>query len=301
MIELRDAYKIYSRTQDGIKGISMRCHQGEINVLIGKNGAGKTTTIKSILGFLQLTKGDIVYQNEDISPKKGNASVGFLPELMYFPEQLTVKEILLEYATLRGVSKKDFQTRYETLCDQLDLHGVDKRKLSKLSKGMRQKVGIMQCLIHDPQLLILDEPTSGLDPQARMQLFRLLIEQKKAGKTIIISTHNLDEIERVSDHLFFFDKGKLLDESTLDEIENQDKGVTIEVKGNVNDDEIILLCSELSLASEHVYELHTDDNEVLNRVLQTLMERGVALVSVIPKRMSLQQYFGKLLEKGAGQ
>ena len=196
MIELRDAYKIYSRTQDGIKGISMRCHQGEINVLIGKNGAGKTTTIKSILGFLQLTKGDIVYQNEDISPKKGNASVGFLPELMYFPEQLTVKEILLEYATLRGVSKKDFQTRYETLCDQLDLHGVDKRKLSKLSKGMRQKVGIMQCLIHDPQLLILDEPTSGLDPQARMQLFRLLIEQKKAGKTIII--FSADEVNTVS-------------------------------------------------------------------------------------------------------
>ena len=166
--------KYYGKNKKGVNNLNISIEKNKTTILIGRNGAGKTTTIKLILGLLYASQGKIVYLDDAYSIVSGNKKIGFLPEIMYLPEQMTIKEFLINISRMRGLSKKEAIKDIESYSKKLGIYDSLNKQICKLSKGMRQKVGIIQAFIHNPEVLILDEPTSGLDPESKKQLFDLI-------------------------------------------------------------------------------------------------------------------------------
>lgn len=184
-----------------VDNLSFEVKEGEVFALLGSNGAGKTTTIKMILGLAEKDAGEI--------KKRENLKIGYSPETPYFPPFLTAREALTYYAKIQKIDKKII---LEQVISLLDLVGLEdsKTKIKHYSKGMLQRLALAQSLLGDPDLLILDEPTAGLDALGRVEMMQLLGDLKKKGKTIIINSHILNDIERVCDRGIIIKKGKLL-------------------------------------------------------------------------------------------
>lgn len=214
-IELRDITKVYckknlfstSRTT-GVEGLNLAVAQGELFGLLGLNGSGKTTTIKLILNLLKPTQGTVSVLGAAPSAPATLRQVGYLPESPYFYRYLTAREILTLYGTLSRIP--DIRTSVERMLDRVGLAAVADKKLGEFSKGMLQRIGIAQTLLHDPAILIYDEPVSGLDPLAMQEMRALLLDLKRQGKTIFLSSHLISEVEKICDRVAILAKGKLV-------------------------------------------------------------------------------------------
>jgi ABC-2 type transport system ATP-binding protein len=196
----------------GIDDLDFTVEPGEVFGLLGPNGAGKTTTIRLLLDLIRPTSGGVRVLGA--SPRSGAAvrrRIGYLPGDLRLYERLTGRAQLTYFAGLRGL---DGLGRAEELAERLDVE-LD-RPLKTLSKGNRQKVGIVQAFMHDPELLILDEPTSGLDPLVQQLVYGLLDETRKAGRTVLISSHVLPEVQRVADRVALLRDGRLVLEDTVE-------------------------------------------------------------------------------------
>lgn len=209
-IKLDNVSKKYNRRKWGVKDINLQIRSNKVTVFVGQNGAGKTTTMKLMLGLISPTEGNIYIQNKSIKDNRGNYEIGYLPENIVFPELLSVTETLKNFALTRKVPHPKFIERINTYFQLFGISDSSKVLTKNLSKGMRQKVGLIQSLIHDPDILIYDEPTTGLDPISRNKFFNLIKELKERGKTFIISSHNTEEIESICDDVVFFDNSKII-------------------------------------------------------------------------------------------
>jgi ABC-2 type transport system ATP-binding protein len=201
-----------------VDSISFNIQRGEVFGLLGPNGSGKSTTIKLILGLLNTTKGRLtVFGKEphDVATKK---YIGFLPEESYLYPYLNSLETLDYYGRLYGLDRKTRQRRSEELLEMVGLSQVAHRHVGEFSKGMMRRIGLAQALINDPEFLILDEPTSGLDPIGTRQVKDLLLELKRRGKTILLSSHLLSDVEDVCDRMTILYGGKIHAEGTADEL-----------------------------------------------------------------------------------
>ncbi|MAI67371.1 MAG: ABC transporter ATP-binding protein [Phycisphaerae bacterium] len=201
-----------------VDGISFSISRGEVFGLLGPNGSGKSTTIKLILGLLNTTRGRLtVFGREphDVATKK---FIGFLPEESYLYPYLNSLETLDYYGRLYGLDRKTRKRRSEELLEMVGLSQVAHRHVGEFSKGMMRRIGLAQALINDPEFLILDEPTSGLDPIGTRQVKDLLIELKRRGKTILLSSHLLSDVEDVCDRMTILYGGKIHAEGTADEL-----------------------------------------------------------------------------------
>ncbi|MFH1367650.1 MAG: ABC transporter ATP-binding protein [Elusimicrobiota bacterium] len=220
--------KIYRRshlgkvhTTVGIENVDLEIKKGEIFGLLGLNGSGKTTTIKLILGLLRPTKGGVFLLGEPAPSIKALKQVGFLPETPYFYRYLTALEILKFYGELSGVER--VKDKAAQILDFVGLAEVGNKRLGEFSKGMLQRIGIAQSLIHDPGILIYDEPVSGLDPLAMSEMRNLIMKLKSEGKTIFLSSHMISEVEKVCDRVGILVKGELV--KVLDQSEwNKSQG-----------------------------------------------------------------------------
>ena len=194
--------KYYGKNKKGVNNLNISIEKNKTTILIGRNGAGKTTTIKLILGLLYASQGKIVYLDDAYSIVSGNKKIGFLPEIMYLPEQMTIKEFLINISRMRGLSKKEAIKDIESYSKKLGIYDSLNKQICKLSKGMRQKVGIIQAFIHNPEVLILDEPTSYLDVKYKLEFLSILQDMCcKKGLTVIMSLHELELADRVSDKI----------------------------------------------------------------------------------------------------
>lgn len=190
--------------QRAVDTVSLDIRDGECLALVGHNGAGKTTLFKVILGLMRASEGEVRIGGCKPGDKKIN--LGFLPENVVFQKNLSGPEILSFFARLKGHRHEDI----EVLLDRVGLDGVGKKRIGAYSKGMRQRLGLAQTLIGNPELLILDEPTSGLDPSSRRSFYGLLDELRKDGTTILLSSHALSEVESYSSRVGIMRDGKLL-------------------------------------------------------------------------------------------
>jgi ABC-2 type transport system ATP-binding protein len=214
---------------DVLKDIYINAYKGEIYSFIGHNGAGKTTTFKTVLGFIKPDSGEITLFGEKIGLKQ-KKRIGFLPERPYFYDYLTAKEYLLFTAGLFNL--KDGEKKADELLELVDLKVNKNLRLRKFSKGMLQKLGIAQAIINDPDFLILDEPLGGLDPIGRKNLKDIIIRLKEQGKTIVFSSHILQDAEAISDRVGIIIRGKTVKEGVLKDIlEESFKGVKVSVYG----------------------------------------------------------------------
>jgi len=198
------------RRQRGIEGVSFTVPRGTAFALLGHNGAGKTTTINCILDLVHPDGGDVRIMGVDHRLRESRACVGYLPERPYFFEHLTGYELLGFYADLLDLPRSQRTRRISEVLARTGMTAHAKRRLRKFSKGMLQRIGLAQTLLGDPDVLILDEPMSGLDPMGRREVRELLIELKEQGKTIILSSHIVPDVEMIADSVGILREGHLV-------------------------------------------------------------------------------------------
>ena len=222
-LEFKHLKKYYGLSR-GVEDVSFQVHEGEIHGFIGPNGAGKSTVIRVLMGLIYKTSGAVLVfdQEPDANMRK---QVGYLPSEVFMYDELTVLEQLKYFARVRGID----DSRMLELASDLDLDLT--KKIGDLSFGNKKKVGIVAALMHHPKLIVLDEPTSGLDPLIQQKFFNLLLAEKAKGHTILLSSHVLNEIEKVCDRISLIKAGYVLFTDTLTNIKRSSyKKVTIAPK-----------------------------------------------------------------------
>lgn len=212
MIKISKLSKSFGKTQI-LRSISLEVKKGEVLGFLGPNGAGKTTTLKTIVGLVKPTSGKIKIDNIDSTDIKSHSSVGYMPEDPYFYEYLNAEEFLRFIADLQQIPKAEFDS--DKLLKTVGILKVKKQRIREYSKGMRQRLGIAQALVGDPNILLLDEPLDGLDPIGRQEVKEILLDLKKRRKTILISSHILADIEELCDRVVIIDQGKIIDSGPI--------------------------------------------------------------------------------------
>jgi ABC-2 type transport system ATP-binding protein len=207
-----------------VRHLDLRIEPGEVYGLLGPNGSGKSTTLKIILGLVSPTRGRTEIFGRDSSLVESREAVGFLPENPYFYKYLTGKETLRFFGKLCGLSGSRLRERAEQLLELVGLMNARDRRLSTYSKGMLQRIGLAQALIHEPKLLVLDEPTAGVDPAGSRDIRNLIVDLKRRGITVLLSSHLLTQAQEICDRVGILANGMLVREGRLEEliaIENQ--------------------------------------------------------------------------------
>lgn len=218
--DLRKSFRsgFLKRRIRGIEGVSFSVPQGSVFALVGHNGAGKTTTINCILDLVHADGGKISIMGQDHRDPASRKPVGYLPERPYFFEHLTGRELLKFYARLLGMPKDEQAAQIDEVLEMVGMTAFAGRRLGKFSKGMLQRIGLAQAILGDPDLLILDEPMSGLDPIGRREVRGLLMDLKRAGKTIILSSHIVPDVEMIADTVGILKNGHLASVKDLNEL-----------------------------------------------------------------------------------
>ncbi|MHC4551196.1 MAG: ABC transporter ATP-binding protein [Planctomycetota bacterium] len=204
-----------------VEDLNLRIRSNEIYGFLGPNGSGKTTTIKMLLNLLHPSKGASFVMGGTVSDPKISGRIGYLPEESYLYKYLTAKETLDFYARIFGLPTDVRKNRIETLLEMVGLSGMGNRQIGTFSKGMARRIGLAQALINDPDLLILDEPTSGMDPMGTRQMKDLFVELAKRGKTILLCSHLLADVEDVCDRIGILYGGRMQVEGTVTELLQQ--------------------------------------------------------------------------------
>jgi len=214
IVESRRLTKIYRdfwgrQKKVALRALNLQIFPGEIFGLLGPNGSGKTTTIKLLLGLLFPTEGDALVFDTPAAEVKKNERIGYLPEESYLYRFLNAEETLDFYGRLFNLPTQERNKRAARLIDMVGLNADKKRSLREYSKGMRQRIGLAQALINDPELVILDEPTSGLDPSGTRWMKDLIIDLRNRGKTILMCTHRLEDVQDICDRIAILNLGEL--------------------------------------------------------------------------------------------
>lgn len=277
-----------------LKGVTFDVKEGEIFGFVGPNGAGKTTTFKLILDFISITSGEIEINGSKIYNSEIKSSIGYLPESPYFYDYLTGEELLRYMGRLHGVEKRALEERIDSLLEKVNMSHARETQLRKYSKGMLQRIGIAQSLINDPEFLILDEPMSGLDPIGRREIMDLILEEKKRGKTILLSSHILSDVESLCDRVGVILNGVVVKIGVLAELFEE-----IET-----DYEMFLHCkkedlmnridiNKVAIEQRAGFVILRFDEKMKSEIINSLLGSNIKIISLYPLRKSLEGLFVK--------
>jgi ABC-2 type transport system ATP-binding protein len=289
-----------------VDGISFQVNKGEVLGFLGPNGAGKSTTMKIITCYLAPTEGDVEVGGFSIlkEPEKVKQLIGYLPENNPLYLDMPVIEYLEFSALLQGVTKDKVQGRIREMIRVCGLMGEKHKLIGELSKGYRQRVGLAQAMIHDPQVLILDEPTTGLDPNQIIEI-RKLIKEIGKEKTVILSTHILPEVEATCDRILIINNGKIVADGTARNLRNQSKGqevIQVKIEDGVKHDIIeglktipfVIKVDEV-MGKENGYEIHTEKMGTPKRdIFKMCVDKGWVLTEMTPFETRLEDIFHDL-------
>lgn len=218
MIKVENLSKKFKNIE-AVSDINFEVHDGEIVGLLGENGAGKTTTLRMLATMLKPTSGNAFINDFSIinEPKKVRGQIGILfgGDVGLY-DRLTVRENIMYFAQLNGMSKKESYESINYLANKLEINDYIDRRVGKLSRGMKQKVSIARSIVHKPTVMLFDEPTTGLDVTASKNVHDFILDCKKQNKSIIFSSHSMDEVEDLCDRIIIIHKGKILDEGTIE-------------------------------------------------------------------------------------
>lgn len=282
---------------EALKDVSFSVERGSIFGLLGPNGAGKTTLIKVLLGLVRRTDGDAKLLGKPAGHRSGRACVGYLPEHHRIPRHLTGNSALNYYGGLSGMSPAQINRQREVLLERVGLADWGKTSVKKYSKGMLQRLGLAQAMLHEPEVLILDEPTDGVDPVGRTEMRAILQRLKHEGKTVFINSHLLQEVELVCDRVAILSGGLLQKIGTVEELTASEKS---EVRFTVHGDEATVRQAvatlELSdwapLSSNRIgLKIAAEDQDTVNQAIDLLRAAEIDILSVVPARNSLEEAF----------
>tara|TARA_B100001996_G_scaffold342542_1_gene297228 strand:+ start:4210 stop:5121 length:912 start_codon:yes stop_codon:yes gene_type:complete len=252
MLTLKNIKKTFDSFR-AVDDISFNVSKGDIFGFLGPNGAGKTTTIRMIMGIIQPDDGIINLNGKDIK-SFSNTSLGYLPEDRGLYQKQRLEETIIYFAQLKGINKIDAISKTRQWLERFNLNDQGQRKIEELSKGNQQKIQFILSLIHDPSLLILDEPFTGLDPINQLVLKEIIEEKRKEGKTIVFSTHQMEQVERLCTNICLINKGKIVINGTLQEIRNSysSKAVDVRFSGKLDNEKANTFFSEVKCTDQKV-------------------------------------------------
>jgi ABC-2 type transport system ATP-binding protein len=283
-----------------LHALSLEVERGEIFGYLGPNGAGKTTTIKLLMGLIFPSSGQMSLLGENVDRPDARSRIGFLPENPYFYDHLTGWELMDYCGRLLGIDRAARRSRIGELLEKVGIKEAAHTPLRKYSKGMVQRIGLAQALIGHPELVILDEPMSGLDPIGRKEIRDLILSLKQEGKTVFFSSHILPDVEMVCDRVGILIDGHLTEVGVLDELlEAKTESIDITV-GGTNLDAIARLVLPLSsppLQRGGKVLLSVTDESSLGHTLFILMREGVPILSIVPQKETLEEYFLKEVQR----
>ena len=302
MIETKGLTKHYGDLT-AVAELDLLIRAGDIFGFIGPNGAGKTTTMRILATLLEPSSGTASIDGLDVRKKGKHVRrlVGYMPDFMGVYDDLKVFEYLEFFAAAFGIERKKRKAIVDGVLELTDLQTKQAFTVDSLSRGMQQRLGLARVLIHDPKVLILDEPASGLDPRARIEIRELLRELKKMGKTIMISSHILSELEEICDHVGIIESGQLVFSGTLDEIRHQ-LGIHNKARVRIaeNYDRAIELLSALpqiedvKRVGEELSVIFKEGQSSDGLIARTLVHGGVNLISLVPEQVKLDDAFLEL-------
>lgn len=295
--------------QRAVDNISFEVKTGEILGFLGPNGAGKTTTMKAITTYLSPSDGDVTVGQYSIwnNPEEIKKSIGYLPENNPLYQEMPVIDYLRYVAKLQEIKKELIDDRIYEMVRACGLEGEKHKKINELSKGYKQRVGLAQALIHDPDVLILDEPTTGLDPNQIVEI-RELIKQIGREKTVILSSHILAEVEATCDRILIINKGKIVANGTAEELRKAEKGNEI-VKVTIEDADKNSVISEIQQLptvelvdtiedKPNSIEIQSKPGESSRRaIFQLCVNKKWVLTEMVPIETKLEDIFRDLTNK----
>ena len=303
MIEVQHLTKRYGRVT-AVDDVSFRVERGEILGFLGPNGAGKTTTMRVITGYMPPTQGKVVVAGFDVfdQPVDAKRRTGYLPETPPLYPDMTVREYLSFVAQIKGVPKNERLTRVRDVMKRTWITDMAERQCGKLSKGYRQRVGLAQAVLHNPDVLVLDEPTAGLDPKQIIET-RQLIKELAGTHTIVLSTHILPEVAQTCQRVVIIAKGRVVAVDTPDNLTRRLRGaetmyVLVDAGGQDATQALQAVAgvTAVKAAEPHggaiAYEVETTHElDIRRQLANTIVSKGWGLLELRPMRMSLEEIF----------
>jgi len=291
---------LHLKKRRSLEGLTMTVEDGEVFGFLGPNGAGKSTTIKLLMGLIFPTAGTARILGKPISDIEMHRDIGNLPEQPYFYDYLTAAELLDYFARFFDLTAADRRERVERMLKKVGLETARKIQLRKYSKGMLQRVGLAQAILHDPKVVILDEPMSGLDPLGRREVRDIILELKRQGRTILFSTHILGDAEMLCDRVGVIVGGRLRGVGAPDEIvgvKAHGMEILFEYAGGGGEPSRLL---SGATRTGNRYRLQVEEGE-LYATLEQLRGAGAKILSVTQVKASLEEYFMHLVEADRAQ
>jgi ABC-2 type transport system ATP-binding protein len=286
------------RPRRALLPLHLNVEEGEIFGFLGPNGAGKTTTLKLLMGLVFPTAGSARILGREWTDPEVKAQIGFLPEQPYFYDYLTAHELLDYYGHLSGVPGKDCKRRIDEVLQLVGLTDVQGVQLRKFSKGMLQRVGIAQAILHNPRLVFLDEPMSGLDPIGRREVRDLMEQLKHEGKTVFFSTHILSDAEALCDRVAIIHRGELRSVGAIEDLTASVQGkVEVIWQGTQVPASIKALGAECHVTGDTVRAVLAASQQ--DAAIDALRRERLRLIAITPVRTSLEAYFVEKLQPAA--
>jgi ABC-2 type transport system ATP-binding protein len=292
---------LHLKTKRSLEELTMRVEDGEVFGFLGPNGAGKSTTIKLLVGLIFPTAGTATILGRPISDIAMHQDIGYLPEQPYFYDYLTAAELLDYFARFHNLKAAERRESVERMLKKVGLETARKIQLRKFSKGMLQRVGLAQAILHDPKVVILDEPMSGLDPLGRREVRDIILELKREGRTILFSTHILSDAEMLCDRVGVIVGGKLRGVGAPDEIvgmKAHGMEILFEHRGDATGAAAMLL--QTATRTGNRYRMRVEEAE-LYATIDKLRVAGAQILQVTQIKASLEEYFMHLIEADRAQ
>lgn len=301
---------VFRKHFDALKGVTFRVKRGEVFGLLGPNGAGKTTFVKILLGIIRKSGGTASMMGYPAGSIAARRHAGYLPEHLRISPHLTAFTALECYGNLSNVPTSTIREKRESLLDLVGLAGREKEPIRNFSKGMLQRLGLAQAMLHEPQLLMLDEPTDGLDPRARAEMRQIIHKLRESGVTIFLNSHLLQEVELICDSVAILDHGTLRYCGDIGAIGDAVSGGTagkarlqaeLDLIGPVSQLEEVAgsqTISHVKPPSEKLATITVDfeDQQAVDQLVDSLRNGGFSIVRLTPRRLSLEDAFLKLID-----
>jgi ABC-2 type transport system ATP-binding protein len=304
-IDLKDVWKKYSGGVTALRGVDMQVFRGQIFGLLGPNGAGKSTLVKILMTVIRPSKVAGTMLGAPIGDKETLRRIGYLPEHHRFPDHLTGEQLLHYFGELSGVPRAIRRARTAELLELVGMRSWGKLRVRGYSKGMRQRIGIAQALINDPEITVLDEPTDGVDPVGRRDIREMLNVLRSRGKTVLLNSHLLGELELVCDRVAILVQGKVERQGTIDELTRDQRRIVLEIPERPDASEVLSECvphsdGRLVFTTSEGFpvtisgprlSIGCDSPEPIMPVVDALRARGIVIQSLRRVRPSLEDLF----------
>lgn len=295
LLELRNLKKYYA-TQKAVDDISFSIAQGSIFGLLGPNGAGKTTLLRMITGIFYPDSGDIIFNNKKFDPLNDTLFIGYMPEERGLYKKMKIGEQALYLARLKGLSKHDAMEKIKYWFMKLGMESWWNKKVEDLSKGMSQKLQFVATVLHEPKLIILDEPFSGLDPVNANLIKDEIFELARRGSTIIFSTHRMEQVEEICDHIVLVNQGKKILDGTVQAIKQQFKENLFRVQLSNMLTDVHSEAFEVVNQSGNQLTVKINDGSISNDVLRYFLNENASIEAFNEILPSLNEIFIRQVE-----